>query len=289
MFPTSIDRSPVRAAVAGILLFAFAGAAPAADRQAELFDAHLHYNGEVRGHLSVAQVLARLDAAGVGAVIATSTPNDGSLDLARAAEGAAVRVVLFLRPYRTDADRSTWFRDPAIAALIDGELATPRRYRGIGEFHVHGSADATGPVMKRIVDLAVARDLWLHAHCDDAALEAIFAHDSSVKVIWAHTGFTTPPAKVAAYLAQHPTLMGELSYRSDIASGTKVTAAWRELLLRYPDRFLLGSDTWTDERWSGYERIIDAYRGWLADLPPDVASKLRWANGARMFDLPQVK
>ena len=36
--------------------------------------------------------------------------------------------------------------------------------------------------------------------------------------------------------------------------------AWRALLLRYPDRFILGSDTWTDDRWTNYQSIIDAYR-----------------------------
>ena len=40
---------------------------------------------------------------------------------------------------------------------------------------------------------------------------------------------------------------------------------------------------------SSYDRIIDTYRGWLADLPQPVASRIRWENGARMFGLPQVK
>ena len=278
-----------RSVIATILLAALGGAAFAADRQAKLFDAHLHYNGDARQRMSPERKLSRLEAAGIGAVIANSTPDDGSIDLARAAEGRNIAVISFLRPYRSDADRGTWFKDAAIAALIDRELASSRQYRGIGEFHVHGAADASGQVMKHIVDIAVARDLWLHAHCDDAALEAIFAHDARVKVIWAHTGFTTPPPKVAAYLAQHPTLMAELSYRDDVASGARVTPAWRDLLRRYPDRFLLGSDTWNDERWASYERRMEAYRAWLADLPANLAIKIGWENGARMFGVRQVK
>jgi len=285
----SVMRPLFRAAIVGTLLFVAGAEVSGADRQPGLFDAHLHYNGETRTRLSAAQALAKLDRAGVRAVIATSTPNDGSLELFRAAEGHTIAVVPFLRPYRSDADRGTWFDDPAIAAFIDGALARERRYRGIGEFHVHGAADAKGSVMRHIVELAVARDLWLHAHCDDAALETIFALDPRVKVVWAHTGFTTPPAQIARYLAEHPTLMAELSYRGDIASGATVSDAWRALLLRYPDRFILGSDTWTDDRWTNYQSIIDAYRAWLADLPPAVAAKLQWDNGARMFALPQVK
>ena len=277
------------AAAAAILLLAAASEPIAADTLAPLFDAHLHYNGDMRSALSPAQALERLQASGVRMAIATSTPNDATLALIQAAEGRPIAVVAFLRPYRTDADRATWFDDPAIADLIDGELMRPNRYRGIGEFHLNGAADARGTLVQHIVDLAVARDLWLHAHCDDAALEAIFAHDARVKVIWAHTGFTAPPEQIARYLAEHPSLMAELSYRGDIATGGKVSAAWRALFLRFSERFIIGSDTWTAERWTSYERIIDTYRGWLADLPQPVASRIRWENGARMFGLPQVK
>ena len=282
-------KLPVRSVIAAMLFFGLSNAVPGADRiaRAALFDAHLHYNGEARAEFPVAQALSQLQAAGVRAVIATSTPNDGTHGLAKAAAGGPIAVIPFLRPYRTDSDRATWFNDPAIAAFVDDELARDRSYRGIGEFHVHGRADASGVVMKHIVDVAVARNFWLHAHCDDVALEAIFGHDPRVKVIWAHSGFTTPPAKIAAYLAQYPTLMAELSYRTDIASGAKVSPAWRQLLAQYPDRFLLGSDTWTNGRWSSYGRIIDDYRAWLDDLPRETAEHLVWDNGARMFGLPR--
>jgi hypothetical protein len=285
----AIMKLLVRAVIAGTLFLGWSSGMQAADRveQAPLFDAHLHYNGEARARASAAQTLAQLRSAGVRAVIATSTPNAGTHALAKAAAGGPIAVIPFLRPYRTDSDRATWFNDPAIAAFVDDELARDSSYRGIGEFHVHGGADASGIVMKHIVDVAVARGLWVHAHCDDAALEAIFSHDARVKVIWAHSGFTTPTAKIAAYLARHPTLMAELSYRTDVASGAKVSPAWRALLAQYPDRFLLGSDTWTSERWSGYAGIIDDYRAWLADLPRDIADDVLWGNGARMFGLPR--
>jgi hypothetical protein len=287
--PEAVMKLLVRAVLAATLFLGWSNAIPAADRivRAPLFDAHLHYNEEARARFSVAKTLALLQAEGVRAVIATSTPNGGTHELAKAAAGGPLAVIPFLRPYRTDADRATWFKDPAIASFVDDELARDGSFRGIGEFHVHGGADASGVAMKHIVDVAVARGLWLHAHCDDAALEAIFGHDTRVRVIWAHSGFTTPPAKIAAYLARYPTLMAEVSYRTDIASGAKVSPAWRELLAQYPDRFLLGSDTWTNERWSSYGRIIDAYRAWLTDLPSEAAEALLWSNGARMFGVPR--
>jgi hypothetical protein len=29
------------------------------------------------------------------------------------------------------------------------------------------------------------------------------------------------------------------------------------------------------------------YRGWLADLPPDVARRIAWGNGAALFQLSE--
>jgi amidohydrolase family protein len=277
-----------RVTLATLLTLALVGAAASAER-APLFDAHLHYNGDMRSELPPAAAVARFDAAGVRGIVANSTPNEGSFALARAVEGRAFAVVLFLRPYRSDADRGKWFNDPAIAELVDRELPKDSRILGVGEFHVHGAGDASRPVIRHIIEAAAARDLWLLAHCDEAALEAIFAHAPRAKVIWAHTGFTPTPPMIADYLARHPTLVAELSYRNDIATGSKVAPSWRDLFLRYPDRFVLGADTWTADRWQSYERIIDAYRDWLSDLPADVATKIRWDNAARMFGLPQVK
>jgi Tat protein secretion system quality control protein TatD with DNase activity len=250
-----------------------------------IFDAHLHYNDEAAAPYPVPDVLRRFRESGVTTILATSRPNDGTRALVAAAAAdpaAAPRVVPFLRPYRTHADRQTWFNDPAIYALIEDELARGIGYRGIGEFHVFGR-DADTPWVKRIVALAVARGLWLHAHCDDEALEILFAHDPRVRIVWAHTGFSTPPAKVAQYLGRYPGLVGELSYRYDVTEDGVLTPAWRALFLAHPDRFVVGSDTWVNERWARYGEIVAYYRGWLGQLPPAVAAKIASGNGERLF------
>jgi Amidohydrolase len=251
-----------------------------------IFDAHLHYNDEAREPYPLPAVLALFRENGVTAILATSRPNDGTRALVTAASAAAPTVVPFIRPYRTHADRQTWFNDPAIFALIETELGRGIGYRGIGEFHVFGAADASTPHVAKIVALAVAQDLWLHAHCDDAALEAIFAHNRTVKVIWAHSGFATPPEKIAAYFARYPTLVGELSYRYDVTREGRLAPSWRALFQKYPERFVVGSDTWVNARWAQYGEIMRYYRGWLAELPPDVARRIAYENGARMFALP---
>jgi predicted TIM-barrel fold metal-dependent hydrolase len=250
-----------------------------------LFDAHLHYNDEATTAFPVADVLARFRAAGVTTILATSRPNDGTRALVAAAvadPAGSPRVVPFIRPYRNPADRQTWFNDPEIYALIEAELARGVGYRGIGEFHVFGR-DAGTPWVKRIVALAVERNLWLHAHCDNAALELLFAHDPRVKIIWAHAGFSTPPAAIERYLERYPGLVGELSYRYDVTEDGRLGAAWRTLFTRHPDRFVIGSDTWINERWARYGEIMEHYRGWLAQLPPEVARKLASGNAERLF------
>ncbi|MBM3554259.1 MAG: amidohydrolase [Alphaproteobacteria bacterium] len=246
-----------------------------------IFDAHLHYNVEAhKGAYPVERVIAMFRKNNVAGVLANSRPNDGTHALV-AANAPGLWVVPFMRPYRTRADIQTWFKDPEILAWIESEIATGR-YLGIGEFHLHG-ADANTEGVKRIVEFAVARDLWLHAHSDEPAIAALYRQGPKAKVIWAHTGFSTDPAVVERYLKAYPSLMAELSYRSGVTEGGKLTAPWRHLFTTYPDRFLLGSDTWVTERWDRYDELIAAFRVWLAQLPPEIAEQIAIGNARRIF------
>ena len=105
----------------------------------------------------------------------------------------------------------------------------------------------------------------------------------SVRVVWAPRGATVPPPRRAEWLERRPTLIGELSYRYDVTSDGKLAPAWRALLERHADRFVLGSDTWINERWERYGEIVALYRGWLSQLPSGVASAIAWRNGERLF------
>jgi predicted TIM-barrel fold metal-dependent hydrolase len=78
--------------------------------------------------------------------------------------------------------------------------------------------------------------------------------------------------------------MGELSYRPGLTCESgKLCPEWRALMLKYPGRFMVGSDTWVNQRWQYYESLMQGYRTWLGDLPPDVAKKIAWDNGAGLF------
>ena len=255
-----------------------------AQTRLDIFDAHLHYNQEPNPFYSLEQVLEVFRRNGVTGILATSRPNKGTHQLVDA-KAPGLWVVPFIRPYRTRSDIQTWFNDPAIFELIREEYKRGY-YRGIGEFHIYGQSAASEWVRK-IVDFAGAHDLYLHAHCDEEALLILFSHNPKAKIIWAHTGFSTAPERVRELLETYPALWGELSYRSGITEGQgALSAPWRELFTRHSDRFLLGSDTWINERWFGYDTIFKEYRAWLAQLPETQARNIANGNARRLFGGP---
>lgn len=271
-----------RLVVAALLLVPFA--LQAEPWKGPIFDAHLHYNDDAREPFPIPAAHALFAKSGVAAILANSRPNDGTRALHEAAAtGRGPKVVPFIRVYRNRADYGTWFDNREIHAMI---VAEQRRgfYRGVGEFHVYGRNAATR-VVKDIVDFAVEKNLVLHAHCDEEALEILFAHNPGARIIWAHTGFTTPLERVEELLRKYPALKGELSYRSDVAENGKLTAGWSALLRKHPTRFMVGSDTWVNQRWETYSVLIGGYREWLGQLPRDVAERVAWRNGIELFAL----
>ncbi len=265
------------------VLIPLAGAAPGAVRAqtpSPIFDAHAHYNLDVGRPVPVETVFDLWRRAGIRGVLLTSRPNDGTRELLAAAP-PEFQAIAFARPYVVAADVRTWFRDPAILAMIQRELARGI-YKGIGEFHIFGH-DADSEGFARFVALATQHGLWLHAHCDDYVIERIFALDPNAQVIWAHTGMNTPPARVDELLGRYSRLYGELSYRSGILEGDALSPVWRALFTKYSERFVLGSDTWVPERWPEVPAIMQSYRAWLSQLPPEVAEKIAWRNGAKLF------
>jgi hypothetical protein len=251
------------------------------DSRIEIFDAHLHYNQEPNPFYPLDKVREIFRRNGVTGILATSRPNKGTHQLVEA-NAPGLWVVPFIRPYRVRADIQTWFNDPAIFDLVKSEYERGY-YRGVGEFHLYGKSAASEWV-KKVVDFAVERNLYLHAHCDEEALLILFSHNPKARIIWAHTGFSTPPARVAELMTAHPDLWGELSYRSGIIDGEgKLTTEWRALFERFPDRFLIGSDTWINERWFAYDGLMNGYRAWLAQLPREQAEKIANGNAKRLF------
>src|SRR5215510_5289019 len=212
-------------AVAAVLILV--PQAGTAQTKLKIFDAHLHYNQEPTAFYQLDQVLDVFRRNNVAGIIANSRPNKGTHELVDA-KAPGLLVVPFIRPYRTRADVSDWSTDPSIYDLIESEY---RRgyFRGIGEFHIYGEA-AARPLVKKAVEFAAARNLYVLAHCDEVALNILYQHHNGAKIIWAHTGFSTPVARVRELLERHPALIGELSYRSGVTEDSgRLSGEWREL------------------------------------------------------------
>lgn len=280
-----VARAMKSAARYAAILFATAawtgGDAASAQQPIEIFDAHLHYNWEPKPYYQLDEVLALFKKHRVTGILATSRPNTGTHALMDA-KADGLQVVPFIRPYRIRADIQTWFNDPATLDLLREEFKRGY-YRGVGEFHLSGKSADTA-IVKQTVDFAVANNLYLHAHANDEAVQILMRHNPAARIIWAHTGFGLSSERVAALLGKYPKLWGELSYRSGIVdSSGKLTPDWRALFEKYPDRFVLGSDTWISERWAGYGEIMATYRAWLAQLPPKLAAQIAHGNARALF------
>jgi len=249
--------------------------APAVAAAAELpiVDAHIHYSHDAWSVVPPKDAVAILKKAGVKRALVSSSDDEGTQKLLAEAPDL---VIPELRPYRRRGDQGSWMRDDSVIAYLEERLAKSR-YVAIGEFHLSG-ADADLPVPRKTVALARQHRLMLHAHSDADAVERIFRQDPDARILWAHAGFESP-ARVREMLRKYKTLWADLAFRTDYASGNKVAPAWREVFLEFPDRFMVGTDTYTPDRWSFVVEHAAKARGWLADLPPDVAERIAWKNG----------
>ncbi len=256
---------------------ALSGAVVAAAAPLPIFDAHLHYSHDAWDQLPPKAAVAILRQAGLKAAMVSSSSDDGTQKLFAEAPDLVLPV---LRPYRTRGDVGTWVRDASIVPHVEARLKA-NRYVALGEYHVYG-ADADLPVVRRMVELAKQYRLYLHSHSDADAIERQFRQDPDARILWAHSGFDAPE-KVREMLRRHPNLWCDLAFRSDHASNGKVDPAWRAAFLEFPDHFLVGTDTFTPERWFFVEEHANWSRRWLADLPREVAERIAWKNGDTVF------
>ena len=261
-----------------LLLISFRTAS--ADPDPGLFDGHIHYSSDVWEALPPQRALELLDEAGIVRALVSATPGEGAEHLYRA---APARVVPFLRPYQSREGRYTWFRDVTVPGYLEEQLARIP-YRGIGEFHL-GGEEARNPVVAEVVALARARGLALHAHTDAAGILALLDQAPDIPVIWAHGGFDEAESTLQELLDAHAQLYIELSFREGLTMDGQLTAVWEALFTEFPSRFLVGMDTYSPSRWMELTELATTARGWLNQLPDEVAQAIAHDNAARLFPI----
>ncbi len=267
---------------AGILLSvaAMAGAPSAVAADLPIFDAHLHYSHDAWESVPPKEAIALLRKAGLRRAVVSSSNDDGNQKLLAEAPDL---ILPSLRPYRTRGELSTWFRDETVLTYLEQRLAK-HRYVAIGEFHLYG-ADADLPVPRRMVQIAKQHNLLLHAHSDADAIERLFKQWPQARILWAHSGFG-PPAGLTELLTRHKNLWCDLAFRTDHGSGGKVSPEWRSVFMAFPDRFMVGTDSYTPERWPYVVEHANWSREWMKDLPTAVAERIAYKNGEAVFGGP---
>lgn len=245
-----------------------------------IFDVHIHYSHDVWDTLSPEQAIEKLRQAGISRAVVSSSGDEGTRRLYQADPAL---IVPALRPYRKRSDLQDWMHDDSVIPYLEQKLdGFP--YKAIGEFHLQGE-QADLPVVRRMVQLAREHNLILHAHVDANAIYRLYDQYPDARILWAHAGFEHA-ATVEELMDTYPGLWADLSFRRDVYPASRFLPGWKELLIKHADRFMLGVDTYTPQRWHNIEETLAWYDRLFAALPPGVAGRIRYDNAQRLIGNP---
>jgi predicted TIM-barrel fold metal-dependent hydrolase len=246
-----------------------------------LFDAHIHYKEPAWSVYPPETVMRLMDDAGVAMGLVSSTPDEGTITLWKYAPN---RIVPELRPYHGNAGSSNWTRSPGMFEYLNKRLSM-YPHEGIGEFHLHEVNLEDETLLRKIAEVAINRDLYIHVHSGKEPVDYLYTLEPSLKVIWAHAGMFESAKTVESMMARYNTLYADTSYREfDIlnANGT-INEDWRNVIERFSDRFMVGSDTWVNSQWYNYQELIDVNRKWLSQFSRSIAERIAFKNAERLF------
>ena len=247
-----------------------------------IFDAHIHYKQPAWDAFSPSTIIELMDKNGVAMGLVSSSPDEGTI---RLWEFAPNRIVPELRPYHGGAGSSNWATSPGMEEYLLERL-DKYPHEGIGEFHVHRLTPGDEPLLRKVAGMAKARNIPIHIHSGSAPVDLLYRFEPGLTIIWAHAGMSEPPAVIETMMAKYDTLYADTSFReSDILeSHDTMDSDWRRVLLRFSDRFMVGSDTWVNSQWSRYSQLIETNRHWLSMLPRKAAERIAYRNAEKLFN-----
>ena len=248
-----------------------------------IFDAHIHYKEPAWDAYPVDSIIELMDRNGVAMGLVSSTPDEGTIMLW---EYAPNRIVPELRLYHGNAGSSNWAKAPDMEAYLEERLAA-YPHKGIGEFHIHRLDVDDVVLFKKVINMAKERDIYLHVHSGPEPIRWLYSLDPTAKIIWAHAGLGQRAEAVYALMDEFPALLADTSLReyAILANGGKLDPEWKEIIMAFQDRLMVGSDTWVNGQWDDYDQTIAANRRWFSMLPADVAKKIAYQNAERVFDV----
>jgi len=204
-------------------------------------------------------------------------------------------------------------------------LTFPGVFSGIGEFSIHKefvsakvageTASLSNPALDLILDFAAEAGLVVLIHNDMdvpfakpgvepvylAQMKSMLKRHPQNTIIWAHTGM----GRIVRPVTNHAAVIEAILKNSEFShvyfdiswdevakyllatpESTKIAA---DLINRYPDRFLFGTDEVAPTSQEKYLRVYEQYRPLWSLLNKDASEKVRKENYDRIFDRARQK
>lgn len=196
--------------------------------------------------------------------------------------------------------------------------------------HAYSFVPADHPLLKVLADVAADRNIPIDLHMDAVStpmkpsphlarlpnnpdlfpetltgLDRLLAHNPKARIIWAHGGTDHlgdfGPAVIGAMMARHDNLFVSLkvvgpkagTYNRLFTPGA-INPEWLSLLRRFPDRFVIGTDSFFVETntlgpgaqfAANSDNRLKATRVFLSLLPADLARKISRENALLLYSL----
>jgi predicted TIM-barrel fold metal-dependent hydrolase len=201
----------------------------------------------------------------------------------------------------------------------------PGVFSGIGEFTIHKefvsskiageTASLSNPALDRILDFAEESGLVVLIHNDvdvpfpreGAApaylrqMKALLKRHPNLPIIWAHCGLGRIIRPVKQHAAMLEEILADPSMKNVyfdiswdevakyIVASPESVRITSDLINRYPDRFLFGTDEVAPTTQEKYLKIYVQYEPLWKALVPEASAKVRKGNYERLFDAARRK
>ena len=259
-------------------------------------DSHIHFNWDHREETSSQEVVDILMQHNVGLTIVSGTPSELALELR---EKGGDWIVPFFSPYIHALGKRDWYRDEQVVINAASGLKSGKYY-GIGEVHfMNGFLPKTdNRIFLQLLDLAEKYTVPMLIHIDSANEKTFLklcVAKPTIKLIFAHAGGNLRPSHIEKILSRCNNVWIDFAardpwrYHGISKEDHSLLPEWKTLVLKYPDRFITGTDpvwkvtrgqNWDtgDEGWKHYKKLYDFHWAWLNDLPEAVRNKIAWKN-----------
>ncbi|HEX7878314.1 MAG TPA: amidohydrolase family protein [Candidatus Eisenbacteria bacterium] len=199
-------------------------------------------------------------------------------------------------------------------------MTFPGVFSGIGEFTIHKEfvsskiegdvASLTDPALDRILDFAAEVGLVVLIHNDIdqpfpksgqpprflAQFRDLVRRHPGNSIIWAHSGVGRIVQPVEDHVAMLESMLGDPAFRQMsidlswdqvakyVISTPETTKRAADLIEKYPDRFLFGSDTVAPKDNASYFSVYEMYAPLWSLLSESTREKVLKGNYERIFD-----